>query len=421
MGASSTSTRGKIGALADLRWLILMVCCIVGVTALSDERIFLGEAVVVPTLSTLRTFLVPVVMILLVTALDDVLPGKIYCGPVTPCGYVPLYKDNAVAHCVATNAIFVVGIAAKLWPATIFVDEFSRLVSALNVIGLLTSAWLYRKGLGCSKFTDAGPTSNGCFHDIFWGVILYPRCFGRDVKRILNCRFSMTFWMLHGISCVAAGVQRHGELDPALVASAVSQWIYLFKFFWWEAGYMHSIDIILDNAGFYETWGVLVYVPAMYTVHTRALVVSPSGMSWATASMLMGISLVFILCNYLPDRQRQNFRSGHRDDDSFIEATYTIVNGNGETSTRTARLVCSGWWGWSRHPQYAFEMATAWTWGLLGCPWQNHGTSCLYGIFITCLLIQRAGRDEEKCLKKYGKHYLEYMHRVPWKILPWVW
>ena len=24
---------------------------------------------------------------------------------------------------------------------------------------------------------------------------------------------------------------------------------------------MHSIDIIMDNAGFYETWGVIAYVP----------------------------------------------------------------------------------------------------------------------------------------------------------------
>ena len=49
------------------------------------------------------------------------------------------------------------------------------------------------------------------------------------MKMLLNCRFSMTMWMLMGISCVAASAQRYGGLDPALVASAVSQWAYLLK------------------------------------------------------------------------------------------------------------------------------------------------------------------------------------------------
>lgn len=39
----------------------------------------------------------------------------------------------------------------------------------------------------------------------------------------------------------------HGKLDPAIVYSALSQFIYLVKFFVWEMGYMRSIDIIVDR------------------------------------------------------------------------------------------------------------------------------------------------------------------------------
>ena len=49
------------------------------------------------------------------------------------------------------------------------------------------------------------------------------------MKRFFNCRFSMTFWMLHGFSCVAYSYERHGALDYALVASAASQWLYLVQ------------------------------------------------------------------------------------------------------------------------------------------------------------------------------------------------
>jgi 7-dehydrocholesterol reductase len=65
-----------------------------------------------------------------------------------------------------------------------------------------------------------------------------------------------------------------------IVLCALSQYLYLCKFFVWEIGYMRSIDIIVDRAGFYETWGCLVWVPSVYTLHTRLLVTSPSGLSW---------------------------------------------------------------------------------------------------------------------------------------------
>lgn len=72
--------------------------------------------------------------------------------------------------------------------------------------------------------------------------------------------------------------------DAGIVLCAVSQYLYLVKFFIWEIGYMRSIDIIVDRAGFYETWGCLVWVPSVYTLHTRLLVKSPSNLSWEVRS-----------------------------------------------------------------------------------------------------------------------------------------
>merc|ERR1719197_1513602 len=77
----------------------------------------------------------------------------------------------------------------------------------------------------------------------------------------------MTFWMNFGISAVAASHKIHGEYDWGLCWCAALTFIYLFKFFLWEIGYMRSIDIIEDNAGWYETWGCLVWVPCLYTNH----------------------------------------------------------------------------------------------------------------------------------------------------------
>ena len=94
----------------------------------------------------------------------------------------------------------------------------------------------------------------------------------------------MTFWQLAGACYTYRSYTTHGKLDPGLFLAAVSQYVYLVKFFVWEIGYMRSIDIIVDRAGFYETWGCIVWVPTVYTLHSRTCVTSPSQLSWMSAA-----------------------------------------------------------------------------------------------------------------------------------------
>lgn len=60
----------------------------------------------------------------------------------------------------------------------------------------------------------------------------------------------MSFWQLAGLSFAYRSYTIHGKVDYGLLLAAISQYVYLFKFFWWEMGYMRSIDIIVDRAGF---------------------------------------------------------------------------------------------------------------------------------------------------------------------------
>jgi len=43
-----------------------------------------------------------------------------------------------------------------------------------------------------------------------------------------------------------------------------------------------------------------------------------------------------------------------------------------------------------------------------------------YVFYFAALLIHREMRDEEKCMRKYGKDWEKYKKRVPWRILPGV-
>lgn len=357
--------------------------------------------------------------------LDKALGGVTYNGPVTPRGHKPTYKDNALTHAAVATFTFFAGAWVGLWKLQCLLSDFEVTVSSLNVLGLAACTLLYAKGRLCPSGLDTRrPTSFA--HDFYWGLELFPKAYGIDIKRLCNCRVSMTFWMLHGISAVALSYEMHGEVDAALIALALLQYVYLLKFFAWERGYMASLDITMDHAGFYLIWGVSVFVPTVYTAHTRIAVINRSVLSPVTVACLFCIALVSTALNFQVDLQRYRFRKAWNempsakraaeDDDNFIRAPF-FVKGEGGKVGKESALLLAGWWGRCRHPQYLFELAIAWSW--CGLAHSNFGLNYIYAVVLTVILLHRIERDEQKCTAKYGAAYTEkYCARVPNRLLP---
>ena len=215
---------------------------------------------------------------------------------------MPSYTDNGMKHSFIFTALFVGGAYAGLYPLSILFDEHMAMLAILNIGALIFCLYLYFKGCTHPSTADVTFCGRGFLYDYFAGIELYPRVFGIDVKKIVNCRFSMTFWMVYGISATAASYEKHGQLDYGLMACSALTYVYLTKFFWWEIGYMRSIDIIEDNCGFMETWGCLVFVPSMYTNHMTCAVNTPSGLSQETAATLFFVGILFVILNFWTDR-----------------------------------------------------------------------------------------------------------------------
>jgi 7-dehydrocholesterol reductase len=110
-------------------------------------------------------------------------------------------------------------------------DIFPSMLITLNVFGIIFCSFLTIKGLTFPSTADSG-TTGSIFRDFIWGTELYPRVLGLDLKRFINCRFSMMYWMLAGLSFAYRSYTIHGVWDYGLVFSAISQYLYLFKFFW---------------------------------------------------------------------------------------------------------------------------------------------------------------------------------------------
>lgn len=350
--------------------------------------------------------------------LMKVLPGKKFNGPLTPMGNTPEYTDNGVAaYIISLVAFFGLSYGAGIFNAGIVYDHFGEILGALNVSALIFCLFLYFKGRFWPSSSDNGTSGNPVF-DYYWGTELYPRILGWDVKMFTNCRFGMIGWSLTVLSFAAAQHERDGFLAPAIAVSAALQAIYLFKFFVWEAGYMRSMDIIVDRAGFYIVWGCLVWVPALYTTHTFYMVGHSSFLSWTGAALVLILGLFAIWINYQADLQRQRVRAtdgnckvwGKKPE--LIRARYLTDTGEEKQSI----LLVSGWWAVSRHFHYIPELTVAFLWCLPGG--FDNLLPYTYFIFLSILLTHRSIRDDKKCEAKYGKYWEEYRQRVPYKIVP---
>lgn len=350
-------------------------------------------------------------------ALMRLVPGKTAYGPITPNGNIPVYKENGFSSFLITVATFLIcSSGLHLFSAAIIYDNFGAIIGALNCFSLLFCLFLCLKGRFAPSSKDASTSGNFIF-DYYWGTELYPRIFGFDIKQFTNCRFGMMSWPIIIISFAAKQAQLYGLTNSMWVAVAIML-VYIAKFFIWEMGYMRSLDIMHDRAGYYICWGCLVWVPVIYTSPILYLVNHPLNFSLFTALTILSAGIACVLINYWADRQRQAVRATNGNckvwgrKPTLIHAEYRTEQGE----LKQNLLLVSGWWSVSRHFHYLPEIAGAFLWTLPALftntlPW-------FYVVFLTVLLVHRSLRDEERCQKKYGKYWQEYCKQVPNRLIP---
>jgi 7-dehydrocholesterol reductase len=346
-----------------------------------------------------------------------ILPGATFHGPTTPAGEVPVYRANGVTAFAVTIALFLGGAyGLRLFSPTIVYDHFGAILGALNLSGLALCLGLYLKGRVAPSARDVVLTGNPVL-DVFWGTERYPTVAGFNVKMVTNCRFALMAWPVIVLSFAAAQHARHGLADSMMVAVGL-QLAYVAKFFWWEPGYLRSLDIMHYRAGFFICWGCVVWVPAIYTASTLYLVDHPHRLGPPLATAMVVLGVLAIVVNYLADAQRQRVRATDGrcavwgKPPALIRARYTTERGEPAESV----LLVSGFWGLARHFHYVPELVAALCWTLPVL--FDHALPWLYVPFLAALLVKRALADDTRCAAKYGAAWTEYRQRVPYQIVP---
>jgi 7-dehydrocholesterol reductase len=351
--------------------------------------------------------------------LMKVLPGKTFVATVTPKGNHPTYKANGMQSYLATLATFLILSHLQIIQPSLVYDKFGNILASMNVFAFLFCILLLIKGHIAPSSTDSGTNDNPVI-DFYWGMELYPRILGWDVKMFTNCRVGMMFWAV-GILCFAAKNMEvnGGTLSNGMLVNVALQLIYITKFFFWEMGYMCSMDIQHDRAGYYICWGCLVWVPSVYTSHSFYLATHAPNIGIATSLVIFSLGALMIWVNYDSDNQRFIFRKTNGQctiwgkEPTKIVAEYTTSNGE----VRKSLLLTSGWWSISRHFHYVPEILASFFWSLPALD-SAFLAPYFYVIYLTILLVDRAYRDDDRCKKKYGPYWKLYCDKVPYKVVP---
>ena len=85
------------------------------------------------------------------------------------------------------------------------------------------------------------------------------------------------------------------------------------------------------------------------------------------------------------------------------------------------RVLCGGFWGLSRHVNYAGEILQALALALLAVLAGGSARALLYPLYYVAIFLPRQIDDDLICEEKYGKKvWAAYCERVPYRIFPGV-
>lgn len=186
---------------------------------------------------------------------------------------------------------------------------------------------------------------------------------------------------------------------------------YMFDFFYYEDRFITGWEIIQERMGWMLAWGNTIWMPFFCNLQSYYLIEWSELPIWFYYFIVIMFIAGFII-SHLSNGQKDSFKRNS-------ELPYYGIKQAYLTTEEGRKILISGFWGISRHPNYFGELLNSLAFCLM-CGTQFGIYPYGYAIFIWTLLFTRFERDERKCREKYGKDWEKYKSAVPYKIIPYL-
>jgi Delta14-sterol reductase len=172
-----------------------------------------------------------------------------------------------------------------------------------------------------------------------------------------------------------------------------------------EAAILTTMDITTDGFGFMLAVGDLCWVPFTYSLQARYLAFHPVDLGPIRTAAILAVNALGYYIFRTANSEKNDFRNGRNPKSTRPLAGQMLVLTAGPAdlkymqTERGSKLLISGWWGRSRHPNYMGDLLMALAWSLptgFDTP-----LTYFYVTYFTVLLVHRQRRDDEACRLKY--------------------
>ena len=275
---------------------------------------------------------------------------------------------------------------------------FFELFIVANLFAFALSGYLFWRG---KPIEGIGP-----WRGFFFGRDLNPVHLGLDLK-FFSYRPSLIALALFNVSFAVVQFEIYDRLTLAMMLYQVFTLIYVFNYFQFEYGMVHTWDIVSERFGWMLVWGDYVLVPFFYCIAGWWLVHAQHNLSIGAA---IGLVALFVLGFWM-------FRGSNQQKHRFKQEDAVKIWGK-PAEALEGRLLVSGFWGIGRHLNYTGEICVylAFTLTVGFDSWIPY----LLPLWLIGLLGHRAHRDERRCREKYGELWERYTKRVRFAMLPYV-
>ncbi|KAF8141513.1 ergosterol biosynthesis ERG4/ERG24 [Boletus edulis] len=313
-----------------------------------------------------------------------VVPGYQQEGlPVPSLGYKTL-----MYNCNALWSIYITMITAALlhyyniFRLTEIINNYGHIMSVAMIYGFAVSFGVYFLTVATGNQIRM---SGNFIYDVFMGACLNPRIGPIDLKMWAEVRIPWVIVFFLAVSGGCHQYEQYGYVTPV------------------------SLSLFGDICGkgeecipqtwdmFHEKWGFMVIF-------------------WNFAG-------VPFLCWDTSMSQKSRFKMQTQGitkfRNTFPQLPWgTLKNPEFIQTAHGNRLLTSGWWRYSRKPNYVADWVMSFCWGVV-----IGGTTIIpyfYSVFFITVLIHRCGRDFERCSIKYAKDWERYCSIVKYKFIPGV-
>lgn len=187
---------------------------------------------------------------------------------------------------------------------------------------------------------------------------------------------------------------------------------FLIDYLTFEEIHLYTYDLFAERVGFKLGWGCIAFYPFFYAIPMWSTVDLASA-HVPNYLLVIYAAIFFLSWSMSRGANLQKYYFKKDPQRKFLGIQPETISDGKKT------LLVNGFWGLSRHINYLGEIGMAT--GIVLCtghagliwPW-------LYPLYYVALLFPRQMDDDKRCAAKYGPLWDEYVKRVPYKIIPFI-